>query len=674
MKQVMKFISILITIFLLGFALESRADLHFPKSKSKPPAMAQSWQGLGMIASTSSDGKLSCIGSTSLFARLVYDVLTIGFYEVARASFSMTDAVDPNGQTTCLNVDPTISYKVLHYSFPFSWDWSTYNDSAGDSNWFILPPLVMQVANQSDQLCVQLWMPLLGYQNIGCKYQSDPSTTSVQYPCFIAESCLAQSHNNQNLFRITSNVIECMNDTISAIFNEGCSDTTGNSDLNTFVTFRNSMRQIVRVMLTLYVIFFGMKTILRGDMPPAGEVVTFGLKMILVLYFSVGLPYPGAPDNYQDGVGFIRTFFTQASSELADLMYSAGGVQGLCHYPLSLYEDDSQYLALWDSIDCRIAYYLGLNFLGEGTAQAVWQIIMGGVLGFQIIFTIVLIIFIVFFISIIVHFTHVFALSMIAIAILVYMAPLFVPFALFNQTKGFFDSWLKQLISYSLQPMILAAFIALMLTVFDSQVFGSCSFSSSPIPTYSWLSVFAGDGVNLSDYYGFNVSNPSDESCNSTFGYTLTYANNNLLDQKDLFFFSINIVSATTVNLLLMNLLTLVLFAFLFHAMANQVGMIAGDITGGAPLSKMAVGATAVFDKAASMAKSYVKSKMGGKKDDKKDDKKDSEKGEGGGDAKVGRKGAGGGGGGGAGGGDGAVSGKGGGGGGGAGAPPAGGG
>jgi len=652
MRQVMKFISaLLVTIFLLAGALESRADnsIAYPKSKNKPPEMAQAWQGLGMVPNSGSDGKLSCVGSTSLFARLVYDVLTIGFYEVARASFSMTDT------GTCADIDHNISYKVLHYQFPFSWDWSTYNDSDGDSNWFILPPLVMQTASQSDQLCVQLFMPLLGFQNIGCKYQTDPSATSVQYPCFIADSCLTQTHDNQNLFRITSNVIECLNDTIQTIFAVGCGVSGGDGALNNFVDFRNSMRSIVRVMLTLYVIFFGMKTVLRGDAPPAGEVVTFVMKMILVMFFSVGLPYADAPEGdggYQDGVAFIRTFFTQASSELADLMYSAGGEQGLCHYPLELYSSGAQYLALWDSIDCRIAYYLGLNFLGVGTAQAVWQIIMGGILGFQIVFTLVLIIFLVFFISIIVHFTHVFALSMIAIAILVYMAPLFVPFALFNQTKGFFDSWLKQLISYSLQPMILAAFIALMLTVFDSQIFGSCSFMSEKIPTYSWLSVFAGDGVALGDYYGFNISNPDDENCNSTFGYTLTYASNSLLDQKDLFFFSINIVSASTVSLLLMNLLTLVLFSFLFHSMANQVGMIAGDITGGAPLSKMAVGATAVFDKAASMGKAFIKSKMGDNKGAKEEMKKA------GGDGEVGRKGAGGGAAGG--GGDGAVSGKGG--------------
>jgi type IV secretion system protein VirB6 len=609
------FIKISILSMILTLSHISLADntVSYPKPKGKTPVMAEAFGGLGMTGPNDAEGRLSCVGSTSLFARLVYDALTIGVYEIARASFSMVDT------GTCQNVDPHIEYKVYHYSFPFSWKWTTYSESAGDTNWFIAPPLVMKVARQSDQLCVQLWMPLLGYQNIGCKYQADTSKTSIKYPCFVANSCLGTSHTNQSLFRVTSHVIECLNDTISSIFftSQNCYDATGNNNLNTFASFRDNMRSIVRILLTLYVIFFGMKVALGGDMPPAGEVVTFVLKMVFVIYFSVGVPYPGAVGGYQDGVSFIYTFFTTASSQLSDLMYSAGGVEGLCHYPLSLYDAKSQYLALWDSIDCRIAYYLGLNFLNSGFKNAAWHIIMGGVFGFNFIFVIALVIFFVFFISIVVHFTHVFALSLIAIAILVYMAPLFVPFALFNQTRGFFDSWIKQLISYSLQPMILTAFIALMLTIFDSQVFGSCVFNSEKIPDSSWLSVYSGEDVHLSDYYGFGIANADASDCNQTFGFSLNAATS-FLKQKDLFFFTISILNPSIVDGLLTNLLTLVLFAFLFHALSNQVGLIAADITGGAPLSRMAIGANVVFDKVSDRAKSYLKSKISGKGSDNK--------------------------------------------------------
>ena len=90
---------------------------------------------------------------------------------------------------------------------------------------------------------------------------------------------------------------------------------------------------------------------------------------------------------------------------------------------------------------------------------------------------------------------------------------------------------------------------------------------------------------------------------------------------KSLFFFSIPVMIQGAVDQMLKQLLTLVLFSFLFHALANQVGLIAGDLTGGAPLSKMAGSATALFDKAASLTKAAIKSQMGDKEGAKKDAK-----------------------------------------------------
>ncbi|MGG2309867.1 type IV secretion system protein, partial [Salmonella enterica] len=47
---------------------------------------------------------------------------------------------------------------------------------------------------------------------------------------------------------------------------------------------------------------------------------------------------------------------------------------------------------------------------------------------------------------------------------------------LFAPTKSYFDGWLRLMISYSLQPMVVAAYMAMMLTVFDQAVFGNCQF------------------------------------------------------------------------------------------------------------------------------------------------------------------------------------------------------
>jgi type IV secretion system protein VirB6 len=62
---------------------------------------------------------------------------------------------------------------------------------------------------------------------------------------------------------------------------------------------------------------------------------------------------------------------------------------------------------------------------------------------------------------------HVYIIAVIAIYFLAFLSPLIIPAALFDYTKDIFDQWLKQLISYSLQPIILFAFLAILFAISD---------------------------------------------------------------------------------------------------------------------------------------------------------------------------------------------------------------
>ena len=59
----------------------------------------------------------------------------------------------------------------------------------------------------------------------------------------------------------------------------------------------------------------------------------------------------------------------------------------------------------------------------------------------------------------------IYALSIFAKALLFSLAPIFLSFMLFNQTKAMFDAWVKQLINYSLQPVIVIAFIGMFIAL-----------------------------------------------------------------------------------------------------------------------------------------------------------------------------------------------------------------
>ncbi len=136
---------------------------------------------------------------------------------------------------------------------------------------------------------------------------------------------------------------------------------------------------------------------------------------------------------------------------------------------------DMSYMRLWDSIDCRLAKYLGVgtdvNFpstpkvllIGIGS-------LFGSILGLMIF--ILSFIFILFVVLITIRIVHIYLIAFIAIILLVYISPLVIPMVLFSYTKSSFDAWLKQLVAFTVQPIILFAFLALMFSIFDSVMYG----------------------------------------------------------------------------------------------------------------------------------------------------------------------------------------------------------
>ena len=67
---------------------------------------------------------------------------------------------------------------------------------------------------------------------------------------------------------------------------------------------------------------------------------------------------------------------------------------------------------------------------------------------------------------------HIFLVSTIAIAILILISPLTITAILFQKTKNIFDGWLKQLLGFIIQPVILFAYLAIFVAVMDYSIYG----------------------------------------------------------------------------------------------------------------------------------------------------------------------------------------------------------
>ncbi len=644
----------------------------------------------------------SCTAGTTALSRVVANITTLGLFTAYSANFYMSGAdgssdystnstsncnanVYPNdfssgsnpgilhnskscdeGDTNCTSSSSStacnpkggvkICYKYIDVDLTEKWDCNWANTDGWGPKFYILPVANIRVMQNIDRLCAYFNTPL-GYQAIGCKYMPDCTNFGVSDNCFVADSCTDNGYKgSHSILPISATVIQCVKESIARIFidTSACGDT--NQTVSYFPSFQHAMRKAVRAALALYLILFGIKMALGHDMPSKGEFFKMGAKYILVLYFSVGISTGYGVNNqpiYDDGITtYMIPFFTNGSSSLTTMIYTAGGATGLCAYDADTYEPEYAYLSMWDSIDCRILYYFGFDLsqlagkitagvndsadvinsdssdAGSATVVAISELGSAVLLGllipsffsFQIIFLGFSTIFSVLLLSIVVYIVNVTIISMTLVSVLIYLAPLFVPMALFEQTKHYYDSWLKLLIAYALQPMIVAAYIAMMFTIFDQVIFGDCNFAKASI-----VIKYSGYTKEVPIYMLCDPGNPGPgcvpptniegvTPCEETIGYYITpiKAGYSYTDTVIALFFNIVTISASTVGNMMTGMFTLCLFGYLFYKFAGLLSEFAMDLTGGTNIGNLAGDPMAIANKAMEAVKSLVKAKMTG--------------------------------------------------------------
>ncbi|AZL15806.1 TrbL/VirB6 family protein [Rickettsiales endosymbiont of Stachyamoeba lipophora] len=475
----------------------------------------------------------------------------------------------------------------------------------------MLGALPIRGQNIGDMMCIQA-LSIIGYVNIGCKYREPPKPTAINHTqnlkCYIAEACTTRIlSESQSLIPITAPIVKCVEESIKAYFmgKEGCSDSL-------LQNFQDNLRRVVTLLLTIYVMFFGLKIALGKELPQKSEIFVFICKICAVIYFSVGIR---VGDDLYHGVYDIYNFFMGIMQDLVMVSLEVGkSPTGLCLF------DGNSDVAMWDSIDCRIAFYLGLNrpdTLGIGAAFIASFLLLGifpivGVLGgalglaalalpftFMFAFMVGLLVFALLVISVVVHVVHTYLVAMIIVTIAVFTAPLFVPMVLFQWSKRMFDAWLRAIFGYAFQPMILFLFLGFMFNIFDKIIYPECKFIPDPnietvVSTMNEIGFQIPSGVKLWVLDKDSGDSTQNFTCRSSFGaFIQTIFTLGIVDfvhgQASL---DIDFSRVITSGILV------IIFAFIFYFFINLVGSIAADLSGAVGLSSMAVGGTFVLDKA----------------------------------------------------------------------------
>jgi hypothetical protein len=129
-----------------------------------------------------------------------------------------------------------------------------------------------------------------------------------------------------------------------------------------------------------------------------------------------------------------------------------------------------QFMQLWDMVDCKVAKLLGVGMM-ENSVNTPKLLVMGPIsiftrpLGIPIFIFVVT--FLVYICMVVVRVVYVYIIATIALSILGFFGPLVIPASLFKYTRKMFDAWFKQMVSYTLQPVILFAFLAFLFGAYD---------------------------------------------------------------------------------------------------------------------------------------------------------------------------------------------------------------
>lgn len=256
------------------------------------------------------------------------------------------------------------------------------------------------------------------------------------------------------------------------------------SSISFFAKMQSHLQAFVKMVLTLGIVFYGTQLLFTGkDGVTKKELLPFIVKLGLILYFATGNAWQ---TMFFDGVYGASSVFSQMvfkiqtsenpnkrdGCQFGNITLETGEViSSGRNYP-----HGKEYLAIWDSLDCKIARYLGFG-PEVSTANIAKLILAGFITGpIGIYFCIALLFFGLILIAVTLKALYIFLSSAISIILMVFISPLVIPLALFPKTNGIFKGWVSQLISFSLQPIILFAYIAIFIAIMDKTLIGSATF------------------------------------------------------------------------------------------------------------------------------------------------------------------------------------------------------
>jgi type IV secretory pathway VirB6-like protein len=300
--------------------------------------------------------------------------------------------------------------------------------------------------------------------------------------------------------------IYCSNDDSAVSLRSEC-------EAGIFVQFQDRMVEAVRLLMALSISMIGIM-ILFGLIQDVKSILHYVITFGLVFYFAVS---DGWRDGYYNAavtagrtIGMIvgsnlnyKNIYGVELSDGCEYYIDASGVasddDSMAVFGNDGYEypDNEAHYAVWDAYDCKMEKFFsdGGGFGSFGSIEKMFNTQFPAAFIVGLVSIVCMVILILIFLFFTVQYLTFALTAFFVLTLLVFISPVIIPLALFKnvqKARGIFEAWLKMLIAYSFQPMIVWSVIAILSVFIDyglygdgKDVFDEDSLSGSTIATIS---------------------------------------------------------------------------------------------------------------------------------------------------------------------------------------------
>ncbi len=432
----------------------------------------------------------------------------------------------------------------------------------------------------------------------------------------------------QSDFHFTSTVVGCLKDMVNKIFIKTPSGYNTYNQKPFFQIVQERLKDIVLAVLVLSAALFGIKIMTSPEPPKRAEWIMMIVKFALVVYFAVGNGlyevdkngkvtglFPQLTNvtdelanmfleaqNDNEGLGFC-SYKYKGKNLLGENLYEGSGVTPTVGYGGAMSGGNSHQdggamqaaggvkLTLWDLVDCKLINYLNLGTCDYTASGLILLWLFGKffwVGGYGFLISVASFVYCFMILLVIFRFAHIAILALITVTVLIFLAPVFIPFVLFEATKGIYQKWFTTIIGYLIYPALLFAFLAIMLATFDTIYYGDFKVKSAPGQPVDINA--ACEGVD--SIYCFAMKDfvtKSDDACDMAPG---SYSNQQAMWNERVSLWSGDepIFSKKFAKEIFMPILKLMVFAIIFYLFMGSITQFLSTLLGVQDMGPMAKG------------------------------------------------------------------------------------